>query len=87
MPNRFRRIAAYSADKTNRELAEEIAQVTTMTADKIQRMLPKKADKERLAELMAIVNSSASNNVKVATLQKNIKQLGFVVLKVLKAAL
>ena len=86
MPNRFRQIAARSANRTNREMAEELSQMTALTAEQIERMLPKKADKERFAELMAIVNSSASNNKKVATLRKNMNELGFVVMKVLKVA-
>ncbi|MBU1701771.1 MAG: hypothetical protein KJ970_15380 [Candidatus Eisenbacteria bacterium] len=87
MPNRFRQIAAYSANRTNRQLAEEMAQKTSLTAAQIEAMLPRKADKEHFAALVAIVNSSASSNKKVADLKENIEKLGFVVMKVLQATL
>jgi hypothetical protein len=83
--NRFMRIAEESRRKTNDELADELARVTPLTQEKLNKLLPTRQDKENLAKLMAIVTSSASQNQKVADLRKNMTKLGGVVVKVLGA--
>ena len=85
--NRFREIAESSRDKTNATLAEELARITTLTDEQIERLLPTRADKERLARLLEIVNSSASQNRKLARLRRSFAELGPVVLKLLRAAI
>ena len=55
-----------------------------MSADEIERLLPKRVDKERLAKLVGIVNSAASQNSKIAALGNNLAEVGGVALKVLK---
>jgi len=75
------------ANLTNQQLAEELAKVTPMTADEINRMLPRKADKQRLAELIAIVGSAASENARAAKLAQNMGELGGVAVKLLGAYL
>ncbi len=71
-------------EATNKELAEEIATRTTLTSAQIQKLLPKKQDKQRLKELIGIVNSAASDNAKAAALRKNFAALGGTVLRILK---
>lgn len=84
MPNRFREIARSAAERTNAELAEELAKLTPLTEDQIARKLPTKADKEALARLMEIVNGSANRNRRIASLKRNIDELGSVALRVLE---
>ncbi|HEX9895404.1 MAG TPA: hypothetical protein VGA78_15855 [Gemmatimonadales bacterium] len=69
---------------TNAELAGQLATVTTLSAAEIERLLPTKADKKALAELIDIVNDAASQNDKVAKLRGRFGDLGGVVLKLLK---
>ena len=85
--NRFAKIAEESRQKTNAELAKDLARLTPMSEDKLAKMLPTKQDKERLARLMAIVTASTSQNQKVAKLKGNIDELGGVVVKLLGAVL
>ncbi len=85
--NRFAKIAEESRQKTNAELAEDLAKLTPMSEDKLAKLLPTKQDKERLARLMAIVTASTSQNKKVAQLKGNIDELGGVVVKLLGAVL
>jgi len=85
MPNRFRETAKISREKTNEELRDEIAKLTTLNLEKINSLLPQKADKERMIELMDIVHSAAAANKKVADLGRNIQKLGPVIIKILKA--
>jgi len=82
--NRFTEIAAAAADKTNDALASEIADLSPITKAALEKMLPTKGDKERFAQLMAIVSSSTAANKKLAELKNNIDELGPVVLKTLK---
>lgn len=85
MPNRFSEIAKDSANKTNAELRDELARVLPITSAEVQKYLPKKADKEKLAELMAIVDSSTAHNKKVKALLDSIDSLAGVVVRVLRA--
>jgi len=68
---------------TNEELGDELARLTPLTAEEINKLLPKKADKEGLKQLIQLVNSSASHNKKLASLTSNFSELGGVVLTVL----
>ena len=71
------------AKLTNQELGDELAKLTPLTAEEINKLLPKKADKEGLKQLIQLVNSSASQNKKLASLTSNFAELGGVVLAVL----
>ena len=73
----------WEAELTNAQLAGELAKLSPMKADEIDKMLPRKADKERLNEIIKIVNSSASKQKKLASLHTNFASLGGVVLKLL----
>jgi hypothetical protein len=71
------------AKLTNEQLGDELAKVTPLTAEEVNKFLPKRADKERLKQLIQLVNSSASQNKKLASLTSNFAELGGVVLAVL----
>ena len=71
------------AELTNRQLAGELAKLTPLTEEQVSRLLPRKTDKQRLKKLIEIVNSSASQNQKLAVLTSNLSELGDVTLKVL----
>jgi hypothetical protein len=71
------------AELTNAQLAGELAKLTPLTEEQLNTLLPRKTDKLHLQELIDIVNSSASQNRKLADLTDNFADLGGVVLKVL----
>jgi len=71
------------AELTNRQLAGELAKLTPLTEEQVNGLLPRKVDKQRLKKLIGMVNSSASQNRKLAFLTSNLSELGVVVLKVL----
>lgn len=83
--NRFSKIARESAEKTDRELSDELSRLTRLTEPELHRLLPSRGDRERFAELMAIVDSSASANRRLKRLKDNIEELGPVILKVVRA--
>jgi hypothetical protein len=71
------------AKLTNDQLGDELAKLTPLTAEEINKLLPRRADKEGLKQLIQLVNSSASQNKKLASLTSNFSELGGVVLTVL----
>lgn len=71
------------AKLTNVELGDELAKLTPLTAEEVNKLLPRRADKEGLKQLIQLVNSSASQNRKLASLTSNFAELGGVVLAVL----
>lgn len=71
------------AELTNKQLAGELAKLTPLTEEQINSLLPTKVEKQRFRQLIEIVNDSASQNQKVASLTSNFSELGGVVLKVL----
>lgn len=73
--------------QTNKELADEIAALTTLTSAQLEKLLPKKQDKEQLKELIKIVNAAASENTRIATLRTKMTKLGGVVFKILKTVI
>lgn len=82
---RFRRVAAKVREETNSELANEIATLTPLTADDVERLAPTKADKEALAELMAIVSAATSENARIASFRRNVSRLAKVAVRLLRA--
>lgn len=72
------------ASEANNKFAAEIARLTTLKVDDVQRLFPRKVDKQQLVDLMKIVRSSASRNSKAAQLQANFQNLGGAALKLLE---
>ena len=50
----------------------------------MERLLPRKVDKERFGSLMAIVAAGTDENTKVAALRENLDEVGTVLVKILK---
>jgi predicted flavoprotein YhiN len=71
------------ATLTNEQLAGELAKLTPLTAEEINKLLPRKVDKQHLNELIEIVKSSQSQNNKLALIKSNFATLGGVALKLL----
>lgn len=71
------------AKMTNDELGGELAKYSPFKAEELNKLLPRKIDKERFNKLLNIVNASASQQKKLALLTDNIKELGGVVIKLL----
>jgi len=69
---------------TNEHFADEIARLTTLTSADVERLFPRRVDKERLAQLMVIVNSSASRQRRAAALEENFKTFGGSILRLLE---
>jgi|GEM_PF-1175278 len=84
---RFARISREARESTNRALADEISSLTVLTEEDVDRLLPRKADKEQFGTLMAIVAAATNENTKVAALRENLDNVGGVLVKILKLLL
>lgn len=84
MPNRFTAAAKAAREATNKELADELATISTLSRDKIQELLPTKKDKQAFALLMEQVVADTTMDAKLAFLQDNLQSAGVVALKLLK---
>ncbi len=84
MPNRFDVIAAEAAELTRSELDGELARITSLSESTLDKLLPKKSDKELFAELMAIVNASSSRNKKAVEVKENIDRFAGIIVKLLE---
>ncbi|MDE2663353.1 MAG: hypothetical protein OXI39_10180 [Gemmatimonadota bacterium] len=76
------KIAAEAAQETDRQLAGDISSLTTMTDREIEELFPTHDDKQRLAELMEIVNGAGSRNRKINRIVDNIEDLAGTVLTI-----
>ena len=84
---RFERISREARESTNRALAGEISSLTLLTEEDVERLLPRKADKEQFGALMAIVAAATDENTKVAALRDNLDNVGGVLVKILRLLL
>lgn len=75
----------FSAERiaTNEELSAEIAMHSALSESDLDELLPRPVDRKRLQKLIEIVNSSGSQNRKLASLRANLNDVGGVMLKVL----
>lgn len=72
-----------AAEKTDAQLASEMAAITRLTQSEVQEIFPKKSDMEDFSELMKIVKSSTSRNEKVNKIVANSEKFGRVVVSLL----
>ena len=84
--SRFRKIGEDVRGETNDALSKEISKLLPLTPADITRLMPTKADKQNLADLMAIVTSRTKENEKVAKLVQNIGDYGSIIVRLLKTA-
>ena len=82
--NRFTEAAKKAAELTNKQLATELASVSTLSKKNIKALLPNKEDKEAFLELMDTVHNETLKEEKVAYLEQNAAKVGNVVFTLLK---
>lgn len=79
--------AEEAARRTNERLDGELAQLTRLTRQDLDRLLPRKADKVAFAKLKLILDEAAEDNVKQAVFLNNAQELAGVCLRLLKLVL
>jgi hypothetical protein len=87
MANPYREAAERARDKTDEQYASEISSLTRLRDEEIQKLFPARVDKDRLLELLAIVNDSTSENEKINKFKENVEHLAPAVLRLVKVLL
>lgn len=72
-----------AADQTDEAIDSKISSLTRMTDAEVQELFPSLDEKRRMAKLMSIVKSAATENEKKDRLAENIQTLGGAVIKLL----
>ncbi len=75
-------IGKLASAKTKKEFADKLSSYTTLTAEEIQQLFPKKSDREELMELVKIVNSDADDKEKKTKLVGNISKVSGAVITI-----
>lgn len=76
-----------AAAKTDRDLAGEMASITSLTQAEILEIFPGRNDMEDFSELMKVVKSSTSRNEKINKIVANSERFGKVVIALLEKIL
>jgi hypothetical protein len=84
MSNRYKGKGTITRHKTDEKLTNELSELTHLKKDEIKKLFPKRADKDKLDELLRIVRASTTQNQKIIKLKENIDALAPVVLKLVK---
>lgn len=83
-PNKYEVAARRAKQQTDEEYQTIISGITRLKEDEIEELFPEKADKEKLLELLALVNSGTSDNQKILKLKENSEKFGAIAIKLLK---
>lgn len=81
----LRRRAEEAREHTNEALGGELAEITRLTREDLERLLPEKTDKEAFAKLKGILDGAAEENVKQTLFLNNARELSKVCLRILSA--
>ena len=82
---RYRTAARNARNLTNKQLGTELALLAPLSRAELNRLLPRKTDKQAFLALMSQVEAGTAMDTKLAFLRDNLQTAGKVVFKVLKA--
>jgi hypothetical protein len=81
MPNKTP-VGKLTGDMTSAQFDRELAGLTSLTAEEVDRLCPTPADRAELLQLLRIVRSSADDNTKKAALVDQIASVSGVILRI-----
>ncbi len=82
--NKYTAAAKKAQVQTDEEYAGIISSLTKIPDNDLEKFFPERADKDKLKELLTIVNSGTSYNEKITKLKENGEKLGILAIKLLK---
>ena len=82
---RYRTAARKARNLTNKQLGTELALLSPLSRAELNKLLPRKTDKQAFLALMSQVEAGTAMDTKLAFLRDNLQTAGKVVFKVLKA--
>lgn len=84
MAKDYAALAKQAAEMTNKELASEITDLSSMTRKDLAELLPAKQDKADFVELMKIVQKETDEDRAIAKVAGDATRFGKVIVRVLK---
>ena len=82
--NKYAAAANRAQLQTDEEYRNVISSLTRLRDDELDEFFPERADKEKLLDLLEIVNSSSNTNQKVLELKENSEKFGAITFKLLR---
>lgn len=82
--NKYTAAAKRAQMQTDEEYKNVISSLTRLRDDELDKFFPERADKEKVMELIELVNSSTSTNRKILQLKENSEKFGAITLKLLR---
>jgi len=80
-------IGNIASEKTKKEFAEKISNLTILTAKEVEKLFPIKDDRVELEELIKIINLSIDDIAKKKKLVQNMDKVGGALIKIAKKIL
>lgn len=84
MDNKYEKASKESADRTDLKYAQQISELLEIDPKKLAKYFPEQTDKDKLVELIKIVNNSTDQNEKIAQIQENISNYAETVISIVK---
>ncbi len=82
--NKYAAAAKEAQQQTDEKYKNVISSLTRLTDDEIDKFFPERMDKDKLLELMDLVNQGTSENEKILKLKENAEKFGAIAFKLLK---
>lgn len=82
--NKYATAAKEAQRQTDEKYKSVISSLTRLTDDEIEKFFPKRGDKDKLLELMELVNQETSENEKIIKLKDNAEKFGAIAFRLLK---
>lgn len=82
--NKYAAAAKEAQRQTDEKYKSVISSLTRLTDDEIDKFFPKRRDKDKLLELMDLVNQETSENEKIIKLKENAEKFGAIALRLVK---
>ncbi|MBT8183405.1 MAG: hypothetical protein KJN76_01085 [Eudoraea sp.] len=80
LENRIGGLVDEAAEETDEELATEMSSITRLTRVEVKELFPKKADAQKLFELIRLVNEDTEKNEKINKLVANSEKFADIVI-------
>lgn len=82
--NKYAAAAREAKQLTDDKYKNAISSLTRLTDEEIDKFFPERTDKDKLLELMDLVNQETSDNDKIVKLKDNAEKFGAIAFKLLK---
>ena len=84
LENKYAAAARKAQEQTDEKYKNVISSLTRLTDEEIEKFFPERRDKDKLLELMDLVNQETSENEKITKLKDNAEKFGAIAFRLLK---